>query len=1030
MRYIGAEDTDYTVVEGVTSPFALNTLDAGMIYEVQVQTDCGDSQSEWSKAVNFTTELCAPEDQCEISYELTDSYGDGWNGNAISIVDKETGVQVANLTIASGGSASGSVALCNGRTYTFKWVSGSYSNECSYVFLDVNGEEIISGSDVLADKDYTMDCTVNSCKTPKNVTVTTVGPNSATLSWTADEEQSAWEIVYSTDAEFDPDTATPVAADSNPFELTGLDVETTYYAYVRGVCSSDSHSKWSDVVTFTTTEACPAPTDLAVDPQHNSATISWTGYSESYILQYRPSAKGEVSFADDFENGLDNWTVLINGGGNGWRITDASQFTDGSNHSGNAVVMTRSWEGNATGGVNADNWLISPMVDLGGTLEYWARGDGTEEYSETYSILVSTRGTDPNDFENIITFSTNPATWEKVTVDLSAYEGEGYIAFHHEDYDKDFLWIDDVKIYGPSDKEEEWITMTTEETSVEITGLEIGTDYEYQVQGVCDGTPGTLSAINTFTTLDESTKIFVSDGFWDEDDNWFPFGVPTGTEDVIVRAIASIPVGFLAKAKTVTIEEGGSIIIYDGGQLKHSSEEAVAVTLEKDFFGYGDNKEANQYYLVGPVSDVDPSDVQGLLEGNYDFYQFDSTQPLEWRSYDEAAFSMVQSKGYLYANQEQGHLRYTGESVKNDLGYGYIKYSPVEYTASDDDYNGWVLFSNPFTCNMEVAFATYDNGWSLEPSTFYKMNADGDSFDIYQDFTALAPGEAAFIKIDKEGYVLFFSEVYLNENGEGDVSLEDYSPIGSTMFPFLPKHDVTGDQDANLPLEDASYDNSTILADLNTEAAPVVLNGRTLYRDTKWNTICLPFNVTLEGSILEGAIVKPLADAIVTDKHVSLIFGDAVDAIEAGVPYIIKWEEAGEDIVNPSFGWVTIQGDEPEPLDFASGQVKFIGYYDAFDITADDSDIWYMKSDNTLTHTAKPRTLKAFRTYFQLSEELSSGVNSFSIDFGDGETSTGITEIADSSAPEGYFNLQGVKFDNAPKQKGVYIVNGKKVVVK
>ena len=499
---------------------------------------------------------------------------------------------------------------------------------------------------------------------------------------------------------------------------------------------------------------------------------------------------------------------------------------------------------------------------------------------------------------------------------------------------------------------------------------------------------------------------------------------------MVVRAIASIPVGFLAKAKTVAIEEGGSIIINDGGQLKHSSEEAVAVTLEKDFFGYGDNKEANQYYLVGPVSDVDPSDVQGLLEGNYDFYQFDSTQPLEWRSYDETTFSMAQNKGYLYANQEQGHLRFTGESVSNDLGYGYIKYSPVEYTASDDDYNGWVLFSNPFTCNMEVAFATYDNGWSLEPSTFYKMNADGDSFDIYQDFTALAPGEAAFIKIDKEGYVLFFSEVYLNENGEGDVSLEDYSPIGSTMFPFLPKYDVTGDQDANLPLEDASYDNSTILADLNTEAAPVVLNGRTLYRDTKWNTICLPFNVTLEGSVLEGAIVKPLADATVTDKHVSLIFGDAVDAIEAGVPYIIKWEEAGEDIVNPSFGWVTIQGDEPVSLDFASGQVKFIGYYDAFDITADDSDIWYMKSDNTLTHTAKPRTLKAFRTYFQLSEELSSGVNSFSIDFGDGETSTGITEIADSSAPEGYFNLQGVKFDNAPKQKGVYIVNGKKVVVK
>ena len=1034
LRYIGAEDTDYTVVEGVTSPFALNTLDAGMIYEVQVQTDCGDSQSEWSKAVNFTTELCAPEDQCEISYELTDSYGDGWNGNAISIVDKETGVQVANLTIASGGSASGSVALCNGRTYTFKWVSGSYSNECSYVFLDVNGEEIISGSDVLADKDYTMDCTVNSCKTPKNVTVTTVGPNSATLSWTADEEQSAWEIVYSTDAEFDPDTATPVAADSNPFELTGLDVETTYYAYVRGVCSSDSHSKWSDVVTFTTTEACPAPTDLAVDPQHNSATISWTGYSESYILQYRPSAKGEVSFADDFENGLDNWTVLINGGGNGWRITDASQFTDGSNHSGNAVVMTRSWEGNATGGVNADNWLISPMVDLGGTLEYWARGDGTEEYSETYSILVSTRGTDPNDFENIITFSTNPATWEKVTVDLSAYEGEGYIAFHHEDYDKDLLWIDDVKIYGPSDKEEEWITMTTEETSVEITGLEIGTDYEYQVQGVCDGTPGTLSAINTFTTLDESTKIFVSDGFWDEDDNWFPVGVPTGTEDVIVRAIASIPVGFLAKAKTVTIEEGGSITIQDGGQLKQGSDN-LEVTLEKIIIGYGENE--GGYNLIGTV-DIDgtaSADVEGLLEGTFGYYQFDSTQPLEWRSYDSEAFDMAGFKGYLYANQNDQTLKLTGTTGSSNLGYGSFMPYPISDSATNDDYNGWSLISNPYPCNVEVlSLLNYNNQWYLGGGMFYKLNANGDGYDIYEGNTALAPGEAAFIKIVPDGYsyyVGFMTEEYSTDNGEGvDVELADYTPIGSTMFPFLPKHDVTGDQDANLPLEDASYDNSTILADLNTEAAPVVLNGRTLYRDTKWNTICLPFNVTLEGSILEGAIVKPLADATVTDKHVSLIFGDAVDAIEAGVPYIIKWEEAGEDIVNPSFGWVTIQGDEPVSLDFASGQVKFIGYYDAFDITADDSDIWYMKSDNTLTHTAKPRTLKAVRTYFQLSEELSSGVNSFSIDFGDGETSTGITEIADSSAPEGYFNLQGVKFDNAPKQKGVYIVNGKKVVVK
>ena len=1029
------------VISVTENPYTLENLELGTAYEVKVQTACSDTDvSEWTKAVTFATDMCLPEDQCEISYTLVDSYGDGWGGNAISVVDHETGLEAAHLTVASGSGAEGTLALCNGRVYDILWVYGgssSYPDECSFVITDVNGEEILNVAGGSAPTStttllsYTMDCTVNPCKTPKDVTVTTVGPNSATLSWTADEEQSAWEIVYSTEEEFDPDTATPVAANSNPFELTGLEAETTYYAYVRGACSSDSHSKWSDVVTFTTTEACPVPTDLAVDPQHNSATISWTGYSESYNLQYRPVAKGEVLFSDDFEDGLDNWTVLLNGEGNGWRITDASQFTDGSNHSGSAVAMTRSWEGNTTGGVNADNWLISPEVDLGGTLEYWAKGDGAG-YDETYAILVSTKGTDPDDFENLITFTTNPATWEKVTVDLSAYRGEsGYIAFHHEDYDKDFLWIDDVKIYGPAGEEEEWIPVTTEETSVELTDLEMGTEYEYQVQGVCDGTPASWSDINTFTTLDESTKTFVSDGFWDEDENWFPVGVPTGTEDVIVKAIASIPSGFLAKAKTVTIEEGGSIIIYDGGQFKHSSEDAVEVTLEKSFFGYGDSKEANGYYLVGPLSNVDPSDVGGLLKGNYGFYQFDSAEPLEWRSYDESAFNMVQGKGYLYANQEIGTLHIPGESVSNDLGYGYIKYSYVPYTASDDDYNGWVLFSNPYTCNMEVAFGTYNNGWSLESSTFYKLNADGDGFDIYEDYTALAPGEAAFIKVGKAGYVLSFSEEFLSGFGEGDVNLEHYVSVGTTLLPFLPKHDLEGDQDANLLLEDAGTENSTLLAELSGQEAPVVLKGRTLFRDTKWNTICLPFDVTLEGSVLEGAIVKPLSDVTVADKHISLSFGVPVAEIAAGVPYIIKWETAGDDIVDPSFGWVTINDGKPESQDFCDGNLSFVGYYDAWDITPEEnSDIWYLKADNTLTHTGKPRTLKAFRTYFVISEDLSSGVDSFSLDFGDGETATGITEIADSSAPEGYYNLQGVKFDKAPKQKGVYIVNGKKVVVK
>ena len=51
------------------------------------------------------------------------------------------------------------------------------------------------------------------------------------------------------------------------------------------------------------------------------------------------------------------------------------------------------------------------------------------------------------------------------------------------------------------------------------------------------------------------------------------------------------------------------------------------------------------------------------------------------------------------------------------------------------------------------------------------------------------------------------------------------------------------------------------------------------------------------------------------------------------------------------------------------------------------------------------------------------------------DISEGIVEIdgADSkatSAPTGIYNLQGVKLNQLPKQKGVYINNGKKVIIK
>jgi len=121
-----------------------------------------------------------------------------------------------------------------------------------------------------------------SCLTPTDLAAGTATANSVILSWTAgDTEQDTWQVVYSTDENFDPDAATPIAAGENPFTLTGLEKETTYYAYVRAYCSETDQSAWSNKASFTTLASCITPTEFAVSAiTVNSATLTWTDETE------------------------------------------------------------------------------------------------------------------------------------------------------------------------------------------------------------------------------------------------------------------------------------------------------------------------------------------------------------------------------------------------------------------------------------------------------------------------------------------------------------------------------------------------------------------------------------------------------------------------------------------------------------------------------------------------------------------------------------------------------------------------------
>ena len=227
-------------------------------------------------------------------------------------------------------------------------------------------------------------------------------------------------------------------------------------------------------------------------------------------------------------------------------------------------------------------------------------------------------------------------------------------------------------------------------------------------------------------------------------------------------------------------------------------------------------------------------------------------------------------------------------------------------------------------------------------------------------------------------------------------------------------------------------DNCADIANHHDEIANVTLQGRTLYKDGYWNTLCLPFDVKLSESVLAGAKARKLTAASVKGSTFNLTFSDEVTELEAGVPYIIKWEN-GENITNPVFNNVTVDATDRSFNNGVSGdgRVRFIGTNNTVSFTDDDNAL-LMGAENTLYYVNAGACIRANRAYFRIGDDdvyCARRITSFNIDFSD-ET-TGISgncrmDDADSS----WFTLQGVKLADKPTQNGVYIHNGKKVVIK
>ena len=213
-------------------------------------------------------------------------------------------------------------------------------------------------------------------------------------------------------------------------------------------------------------------------------------------------------------------------------------------------------------------------------------------------------------------------------------------------------------------------------------------------------------------------------------------------------------------------------------------------------------------------------------------------------------------------------------------------------------------------------------------------------------------------------------------------------------------------------------DNTNILTDWNGREADVTLT-RTL-QTGGWNTFAVPFNK----EIPTEWTVKELASTSLNGETLTLTFQDATTSFEAGKPYLVKVPDTVE---NPIFYNVTISNEvEATETDY----VDFIPTLGKTAFTGNDKDaILFLAAGNKLQNpTDLSDGIKGFRAYFLLKNVNSA--REFVLDFGDGET-TGITDVRGKmeDVRGGYYDLQGRRINSAA-QKGVYIVNGKKTVIK
>ncbi|MBR3945990.1 MAG: fibronectin type III domain-containing protein [Bacteroidales bacterium] len=241
-----------------------------------------------------------------------------------------------------------------------------------------------------------------SCVKPISLAVSNITSHTATLTWTAGADETAWQISLNGDEDDLINVTEPT------YTLTGLAPESDYTVKVRANCGdTDGNSQWTSAVQFTT--PCEA--------------ISSLPYEQGFESSGVPSC----------------WTKVGSGTATGYSY--ASQANTGS------YFLRFS-------GTTSNNIIAMPQFDESLSslvLDFYTRPESnTNSSCGTFEVGYITDLTDVATFVALDTYSYDDwasANYEEKTVNMTSVPAGSYMAFNHKANSSSWYWfVDDVTV--------------------------------------------------------------------------------------------------------------------------------------------------------------------------------------------------------------------------------------------------------------------------------------------------------------------------------------------------------------------------------------------------------------------------------------------------------------------------------------------------------------------------------------------------------------------------------------------------------